>query len=138
MKTTTINNYLGFTYIKLTNVPLIDSKHGPIIDIKPSVLENLVCMEIIKNRFPIRGLEFKLIKSVLKLTNEKLAHELGVSYATVSKWSNNLEERLSPAFEVVVRVFAAEKLGIKLNATLKELRAKDKFKNISISAKFAA
>ena len=134
MRTTTLKNFAGLTYLTITHVPVKETEFGEIINLKPMLLEKLVAAALIKNKVPIRGAEFRLIKSALGLSNEAIASQVGISRNTVLKWGKEVETRLPPPYEMLFRVLTAELLRIRLNATIKDLRADDKAKKINLQA----
>jgi DNA-binding transcriptional regulator YiaG len=122
MEKTKIDNYAGFPYISLINVPLKKSKHGKVIDVDPSKLELLVSKAIIEKLIPIHGKELKFLRKGLGLSLEKFANQIGLASTSVFKWEKADTERLHPINEVAVRAFIAEKLGLKLSATFTALK----------------
>ncbi|MBI4405052.1 MAG: helix-turn-helix domain-containing protein [Deltaproteobacteria bacterium] len=134
MKKTTIKNFGGLTYITVTNIPIKQTDFGEVIDMEPRALEKLVSEALIRNKIPVRGAEFRIMKSALGLSNEAIANQLGISRNTVLKWGKEVEKRLPPPYEMLVRVLVAELMGIRLNATIDDLRAASRAKGISLKA----
>ncbi len=134
MKTTKIKNFAGLTYLTITNIPVRSTEFGDVIDLKPALLEKLATIALIKNKIPVRGAEFRVMKSALGLSNEAIALKLGISRNTVLKWGKEVETRLPPPYEMLFRLLVAELLGIKLAATLSDLKAGDKAKKIHLEA----
>ena len=134
MKKTTIKNFAGLTYLTITNVPLRKTDMGDVIDLGSGELEQLVAIALIENKIPVRGIEFRVMKSALGLSNEAIANELGISRNTVLKWGKEPENRLPIAYEMLFRLLVAESLGAKMEPSLAELRAGDKTKQIQIKA----
>ena len=134
MKKTTIKNFAGLTYLTITNVPLRKTDMGDVIDLASGELEQLVAIALIENKIPVRGIEFRVMKSALGLSNEAIANELGISRNTVLKWGKEPENRLPIAYEMLFRLLVAESLGAKMEPSLAELRAGDKTKQIQIKA----
>ena len=134
MKKTTIKNFAGLTYLTITNVPLRKTDMGDVIDLASGELEQLVAIALIENKIPVRGIEFRVMKSALGLSNEAIANELGISRNTVLKWGKEPESRLPIAYEMLFRLLVAESLGAKMEPSLAELRAGDKTKQIQIKA----
>lgn len=121
-----IKGVLGLDYVTVTNVPMKDSKHGPVIDIDMAIIERKVLEEILKQGVPMRGLEVKALRKHLGLSLEKFASKLDSEFlasSTVQRWEAAPTERLSPANEVFVKVFMAEQLGVEIPARLSVLRA---------------
>ena len=134
MKTTTMKNFAGLTYVTVSNIPVKNSDLGEIIDVEPRVLETLVAIALIENKIPITGAEFRLLKSAINLSNEAIGDKLGVSRNTVLKWGKEIEKRLTPPYEMLVRLLVADILGIKISSSFEELRANDKTKKLSVKA----
>lgn len=134
MKKTTIKNFAGLTYLTITNVPLRKTDMGDVIDLASGELEQLVAIALIENKIPVRGIEFRVMKSALGLSNEAIANELGISRNTVLKWGKEPESRLPIAYEMLFRLLVAESLGAEMEPSLAELRAGDKTKQIQIKA----
>jgi len=134
MKTTTMKNFAGLTYVTVTDIPVKKSEFGEVIDVRPRELEELVSTALIEFKIPVRGAEFRVFKSAIGLSNEAIGNKLGVSRNTVLKWGKELDKRLPPPYEMLVRLLVAESLGIELEPSLDELRAKDKPRKISVKA----
>jgi DNA-binding transcriptional regulator YiaG len=134
MKTINIKCFAGLSYVDIKGVPVKSTQFGDVINMASIDLERKVSVALIENRVPIRGLEFRLLKSAMKQTNDQIADTLGVHRNTVLKWGKNLEERLPKAYEMLVRLLAADLLKIKLPATIRALSADAKAKAIKIRA----
>ena len=134
MRKTTLKHFAGLTYLTITNVPIKDTEFGEVINLKPMLLEKLVAVALIENKVPIRGAEFRVMKSALGLSNEAIADKLGISRNTVLKWGKEVDVRLPAPYEMLFRVLTAELLKVRLNATISDLRAGDKARKISLEA----
>ncbi len=134
MKTTTIKNFSGLTYVTITSVPVKKTDFGDVIDMNPGELEQLVSRALIENRIPLRGMEFRVMKSALRLSNEAIGKKLGISRNTVLKWGKNPETRLPIPYEMLFRILIAELLGLDITPTMAGLRAANKTKRINIKA----
>jgi DNA-binding CsgD family transcriptional regulator len=134
MKTTTMKNFAGLTYVTVLNIPIKGSAFGDIIDVQPRELERLVAIALIENKIPIRGAEFRVLKSAIGMSNEEIGEKLGVSRNTVLKWGKEIEKRLPPPYEMLVRLLVVDVLGISISATIEDLRAGDKTKRIHVKA----
>ena len=134
MKRTTMKNFGGLTYVTVINIPVRETDLGEVIDLKSGILEKLVAFALIKHRVPIRGAEFRVLKSAVALSNEAIAEKLGISRNTVLNWGKEVEKRLPPPYEMLVRVLVAEALGVRIEATIEGLRAEDKAGKIQVKA----
>jgi DNA-binding transcriptional regulator YiaG len=134
MKTTTMKNFAGLTYVTVLNIPVKSSTFGDVIDAEPRELEKLVAIALIENKIPITGAEFRVLKSALDMSNEEIGEKLGVSRNTVLKWGKEIEKRLPPPYEMLVRLLVADVLGIFISTTIEDLRAGDKTKKINVKA----
>jgi hypothetical protein len=90
MKTTTMKNFAGLTYVTVLNIPIKRSDFGDVIDVQPRELERLVAIALIENKIPIRGAEFRVFKSAIGMSNE----EIGENWESVGIQSSNGERRL--------------------------------------------
>lgn len=134
MKTTTIKNFGGLTYLSVHKVPVRSTEFGDVIDMEQGELEKLVGISLIKNRVPVRGAEFRVMKSALGLSNDAIAGYLGLNRNTVLKWGKEIEKRLPQPYEMLVRLLVADLLDIELEATIDDLKADDKAKKIKLEA----
>lgn len=116
-----LDGLVPLEYIRFLNVPLKDSKHGPVIDLPPHFLDNLAAVAVIKERIPLRGKEVKFLRKTLGLSLEKFANQLGLTSGAVFRWEQDLEQRLLPINEIAVRTFVAEKLNIEIAGKFSEL-----------------
>ena len=134
MKKTSIKNFGVLTYVTVTNVPIKGTEFGEVIDMEPRELEKLVATALIRHKIPVRGAEFRIMKSAVGLSNESIAKQLGISRNTVLKWGKETAKRLPPPYEMLVRLLVGGSLRMVLVATIEELRAGDKAKPISLKA----
>lgn len=89
---------------------------------EPRELEKLVVMALIEHKIPVRGAEFRIMKSAVGLSNESIAKQIGISRNTVLKWGKETARRLPPPYEMLVRVLVAESLGMELVRLLQNSR----------------
>lgn len=134
MKTTTMKNFAGLVYLTVANIPIKKTDFGEVLNVAPRELETLVSVALIEHKVPIRGAEFRVLKSAINLSNEAIANKLGISRNTVLKWGQEVNKRLPPPYEMLVRLLVAELLDIEIGASVDELRAKDKVKKINVKA----
>jgi len=134
MKTIDMKNFGGLTYITIINIPVKDSEFGDVIDMKPRELESLVARAIIEHSIPIRGAEFRIIKSAINLSNEAIGELIGVSRNTVLKWGKNVESKIPTSSEMLLRLLAAEKLGLTIDLRVEKLKESHPKSNIMIEA----
>ncbi len=52
---------------------------------EPRELEKLVAMALIEHKIPVRGAEFRIMKSGVGLSNESIAKQLGIKRAQITK-----------------------------------------------------
>jgi DNA-binding transcriptional regulator YiaG len=117
-----LKNFCGLDYLTLLGCPVYDHpEYGQIIDLEPIEMEQLAAKTIIIEMLPIRGKEVKLMRSSLGLSLEKFAREFKISSSTVLKWERAVDERLSLANEIIVRLFVAEKLKCILSSDYSKL-----------------
>lgn len=128
-----LDGLVPLEYIHFKNVPMKESKHGPVIDLDPSILEKLAAMAILKEKIPLRGLEVHFLRKVIGLSMEKFAGRLGLSSGTIFHWEKNELDRLSTVNELAVRSFAAEELGVEISGKFSELIG-DKIHQINLEA----
>jgi DNA-binding transcriptional regulator YiaG len=134
MKTINMKNFGGLTYITIVNIPVKESEFGDVIDMKPRELESLAAQAIIEHNIPIRGAEFRIIKSAIDLSNEAIGELIGVSRNTVLKWGKNTEDQIPLSSEMLLRLLTAEKLGIKIDLRIEKLKESSSKSNIKIKA----
>lgn len=134
MKTIDMKNFGDLTYITIVNIPVKESEFGDIIDMEPRKLESLVAQAIIKHSIPICGAEFRIIKSAINLSNEAIGELIGVSRNTVLKWGKNIESRIPVSSEMLLRLLAAEKLGLTIDLRVEKLKESNLKSNITIEA----
>lgn len=128
-----LSGLVNLEYIHFVGVPMKESSHGPIIDLKPNTLERLASIAIIKNRIPLRGKETQFLRKSLSLSLEKFANKLGLTSGSVFHWEKNKNERLTPINEAAVRSLVAEELGIEIPGKFSLLLG-DKVREIKIKA----
>ena len=128
-----LDGLVPLEYIHFKNVPMKDSKHGPVIDLDPALLERLAAVALIKEKIPLRGKEVFFLRKVIGLSMEKFAAKFGLSSGTVFHWEKNELERLSTVNELAVRTFVAEELGVAISGKFSELLG-DKIHQITLSA----
>lgn len=133
-KTVTEKNFAGLDYVTVSDIPIKETRHGIVWDIDYADLERQVAIQLIENRVPIRGVEFKLIQSALNFRNIEMAEELGVHYNTVCNWRKREKsfEHLAQPDQVSIRLLAAEILGVSLSPRLGDLRSKVKVKKLKV------
>ena len=127
-----INGWEGFTYLKLKGVPMKRSKNGGAIDFDEGRLAKLVAKRILESRVPIRGKELKLLRSVVRLSFNKFASCLGVTYGAVFNWEKAEKQRLAPITEIAVRLLCAEELSVELPSRYSDLLGDDKHEAVEV------
>jgi DNA-binding transcriptional regulator YiaG len=117
----------GLNYILFKNVPMRESKRGPIIEFNETLLEETAARAIIEHRIPIRGQEVKFLRKVLGLSMEVFSEQLGLTASAVFKWEHKAEDRLHPINEIAVRSLVADHLGIEIAGRFSKLVAQNQF-----------
>ncbi len=120
-------------YIYFKNVPMKQTKQGPVIDMDPAILDRLAAVAIIKEKIPLRGIEVHFLRKVIGLSMEKFANKLGLTSGSIFHWEKAELERLSTVNELAVRSFVAEELGIEISGKFSDLIG-DKIHPIYLSA----
>jgi len=128
-----LDGLTSLEYIHFINVPMKASKHGPIIDLEPNVLETLAAKAVIENRIPLRGKEIKFLRKAIGLSLEKFAGKLGLTSGSVFHWEKEDKQRLAPVNEAAVRAFVAEVLELEISGKFSHLLG-DKFQDLKIKA----
>lgn len=128
-----INGWEGFGYLKLKGVPMKRSKNGGIIDFDEGRLAKLIAKQILEYRVPIRGKELKLLRSVVRLSLNKFASRLGLTYGAVFAWEKATRQRLTPINEIAVRLLCAEELGVELSNRYSELLGDSRHEPVEVS-----
>jgi len=115
MKRKTLNGYAGLSYLELRDLPIRVSKDkdiGEVVDIVPADMEREICVEMINQRIPIRGLEVEFLRKAIGLSLEKFASQLDLSAASILKWERAQTKRLARINELAVRAMVAERMGL--------------------------
>jgi DNA-binding transcriptional regulator YiaG len=129
-----LDGLVSLEYIHFVNVPMKDSKHGPVIDLAPDVLETLAAQAVIAHRIPIRGREVKFLRKAIGLSLEKFANKLGLTSGSVFHWEKTDNERLAPINEAAVRALVAEELGLEISGKFSDLLG-EKLHDINVKVK---
>lgn len=116
-----IDGWDGFGYLRLKGVPMKRSKNGGVIDFDEGRLAKLITKKILESRVPIRGKELKLLRSVVRLSLNRFAYRLGLTYGAIFSWEKAERQRLAPINEIAVRLLCAEELGIELPGRYSDL-----------------
>jgi len=127
-----LNGWNGFTYVTLMGVPMKRSKDGGVVDYQNDRIAKLVAHCILQNPVPLTGHELSLLRSVTKLSYNKFAQKLGLSYGAIFNWEKNKSKRLLPWQEVVVRILCAEELNIVTSSKFSELIGFENFDNLEV------
>lgn len=116
---------LGLRGVQFKRIPMRRSKQGPVVDLKPLVLERLAARAVLTSQGPIRGAEVRVLRIALDLSFEKFARMLGLTSGAVFRWERAQDDRLSPVNEVAIRLACAEEFGIDLPARFSQLIGHD-------------
>lgn len=116
-----IRGWQDFGYLQLKGVPMKRSKDTGVIDFDQHKLEKLIAKGILENRVPLRGKELKLLRSVVRLSLNRFAYRLGITYGAVFAWEKAEKRRLTPINEIAVRLLCAEELNLEVPSRYSEL-----------------
>lgn len=116
-----LTGWEGFYYLRLKGVPMKRSKDIGVIDFDSEKLARLVALEILKCQIPIKGRELKLLRSVVRLSLNRFAYRLGLTYGAIFSWEKAIKQRLSPINEIAVRLLCAEELGVEMSGRYSDL-----------------
>lgn len=105
---------LGLKGVRFKSVPMRTCKDGPVVDLRPLVLERMAARAILQNQSAIRGSEVRVLRTALDLSLEKFARKLGLTSGAIFRWEKSPNQRLTPVNEVAVRLLGAEEFGIDL------------------------
>ena len=128
-----LDHLVSLEYIHFINVPMKESKHGPVIDLPVDALDKMAATAVIKNRIPLRGKEVKFLRKVIGLSLEKFAGKMGLSSGTIFHWEKAETDQLAPVNEAAVRTLIAEEMGIEIPAKF-SLLIGDKIYDVDIKA----
>jgi DNA-binding transcriptional regulator YiaG len=113
----------GLDYILFKDIPMRESKWGPVTEINSTILEELAARAIIENRFPIRGAEVKFFRKVLALSMDEFSDQLSLTSGAIFKWEQKSSDRLHPINEIAVRALVADRLGIEISGRFSKMIA---------------
>lgn len=116
-----LNGWEGLDYLSLKGVPMKRSKNTGVIDFDEGKLKKLIAKSLLEKRVPIRGQELQLLRSVTRLSFNKFASRLGLTYGAVFAWEKAKNQRLTPINEIAVRLLCAEEIGVNLRGGFSEL-----------------
>lgn len=122
--TENLKGLIALDYVTFINVPMVEYKHGPIIDLPPNFLETLAAKAIIKESIPLRGREVKFLRKTIGLSLEKFANQIGLTSGAIFRWEQAQDEHLSPINEIAVRTFIADKLNVEIPGKFSKLIGK--------------
>lgn len=117
----TLKDLVPLEYIIFVDVPMKDSKHGPVIDLDSALLDTMAAKAVIQELIPLRGKEVHFLRKVLGLSMEKFAAKLELSSGTVFHWEKAANDRLAVVNELAVRSFVAEQLGIEISGKFSDM-----------------
>ena len=101
----------GFPII-LHNVPMKKVAGEWFFDIRMNALQEQVLFLLCQKEGALTGAEVRFIRKYLGMTKTDFAKITGVTYPAVAKWENQANKctKMSPAIEIIIRLFAIEKL----------------------------
>lgn len=118
----------GIKWLTVTGVPHIKSeKNGYLLH--STVLkrcERLIAEFIVQHPVPIKGAEVRFLRKFLGLSLRDVGDAIGVSHVAILKWEKAIDEKLLPVNEIAVRLFFAERLNVKTDASFSKLLGTDK------------
>jgi hypothetical protein len=112
-------------YIVFKNVPMRESKWGPVIEVREIILEQITLKALVLERIPLHGREVLFIRKALGLTIQEFAEKLRLTHGAIQGWEKKPEARLLPFNEIALRVFLAEEMKIDIFARFSELIGTD-------------
>jgi len=122
-------------YIVFKNVPMRDSKWGPIVELNAQIMSDLATRAVIEKGLPIRGLEVNFLRKSLGLTMQEFSKKMGLTMGAVQKWEKAATVRLHPVNEVAVRTLVAEEFDIEIPGKFSRLVGIEKTpKTVELSA----
>jgi DNA-binding transcriptional regulator YiaG len=109
MKKIIEKNFAGLGYVTVEFEAFKESKeHGLLIHSEQlRTAEMMVALRIVKDGYPIRSKELKVLRSACNLTSRKLASMLRVSHVSILNWEKKYETEEVPPVELnaVLSVF---------------------------------
>lgn len=127
-----LKGWQGLDYVYLQGVPMKKTKSGGEPHLSEDKITKLVVLQIIQSQIPLRGRELSLLRSATRLSYNKLAQKLGLSYGALFNWEKNKKKRLLPIYEVAVRLLCAEELNIEVSSKFSELIGNDYFDKLEV------
>ncbi len=122
-------------YFVIKNVPMRDSKFGPVIELNLAIVEKIAARMIIEMGFPIRGKEVLYLRKTIGCSMQAFAQKLGLSVGAIQKWEKAENTRLLPINEAAVRALLAEELDVDIPAKFSKLVGIDRTpKKVELSA----
>ncbi len=120
-----LKGWQGLDYVYLQGVPMKKTKNGGEPNLSEDRITKLVAHQIIQSQIPLRGQELSLLRSATRLSYNKLAQKLGLSYGALFNWEKNKKKKLIPLYEVAIRLLCSEELNIEVSSKFSELVGHD-------------
>jgi len=111
----------GLEYVYLVGAPIAKDGSDEYIDLSPAQIDNMIAVEIIRQKVPLRGKEVLFLRKALKMNRNRWAEKLGMTASGILRWEQGGEKRLSKINEAAIRMLCAEELQIPLEARWSEL-----------------
>jgi DNA-binding transcriptional regulator YiaG len=112
-------------YFVFKDIPMRDSKWGPVIEVREQILEELALRALVTRRIPLHGAELKFIRKALGFTIQEFAKKLRLTHGAIQGWEKGPKTRLLPVNEIAVRSLVAEELKIDILGHFSELLGTD-------------
>ena len=112
----------GLDNVFLEGVDVQQDDHGDEVYSIENILSlhKVIAHAIIGRRGGLSGPELRFLRSEMGLTQEELAKRLGCTRVTISRWERD-EETMNLNAEVVVKLLAAEKMGIDPDMSIEDM-----------------
>ena len=112
----------GLDNVFIEGLEVVTNDHGEELFCVPNVLSlhKMIASAIISNKTGMSGQELRFLRTEMGYTQEQLAGILKNDRATIGRWEGGKMEANANA-ETVIRLLAAEKLGIDLKMGIEEM-----------------
>ena len=108
-------------YITFKDVPMRESKWGPVIELNLKIMEEAAARALIIKRLPLRGREVLFLRKTIGLSMAAFSEKLGLTTGSVQKWEKAKDVRLHPINELAVRSLLAEVLDVDISGKFSQM-----------------